>query len=99
MVCFLGHRIPEDVAVVGFDGVEEGGVVTPPLTSAMQPLRDLVRAAADLLLELMETGSARDRILTCSSVFRQSCGRPPQPPADLRAEVHRGRAHRGAVKG
>ncbi|HVO40946.1 MAG TPA: substrate-binding domain-containing protein [Spirochaetia bacterium] len=73
-----GIRVPEDVAVVGFDGIEEGEVVTPPLTTVIQPLGELGAAAADQLLELMETGNAKDRVLGCAPVFRQSCGCPPR---------------------
>lgn len=73
-----GIRVPEDVSVVGFDGIEEGAAVAPPLTTVMQPLGELGAAAADVLLELMETGKAQDRVLGCAPVIRQSCGCPPR---------------------
>jgi DNA-binding LacI/PurR family transcriptional regulator/signal transduction histidine kinase len=71
-------RVPEDVAVVGFDGIEEGSVVTPPLTTVLQPLDALGAAAVDALLELMDTGHAADRALSCEPALRQSCGCPPR---------------------
>ena len=73
-----GMRVPEDVAVVGFDGIEEAGVVAPPLTTVRQPLDELGAAATDALLELMDTGAAHDRVLACEPVLRQSCGCPPR---------------------
>jgi DNA-binding LacI/PurR family transcriptional regulator/signal transduction histidine kinase len=83
-----GIRIPEDVAVVGFDGIEEGRVVTPPLTTVRQPLDALGTAAADALLDLMDTGVAEDRVLHCEPVLRQSCGCPPRRSYDSdRAEI------------
>ena len=77
-----GIRVPQDVAVVGFDGIEEGEVVTPPLTTVIQPLAELGAAAADQLLDLMETGKAQDRVLGCTPIFRQSCGCLPRRRSD-----------------
>jgi DNA-binding LacI/PurR family transcriptional regulator/signal transduction histidine kinase len=79
-----GVRVPEDVAVVGFDGIEEGSVVTPPLTTVRQPLDVLGAEAVDALLDLMDTGSAKDRVLSCEPVLRQSCGCPPRQSYDSR---------------
>ena len=73
-----GVRIPEDVAVTGFDGIEEGSAVTPPLTTVIQPLAEMGAAAADVLLALMENGTPQDRVLGCVPVIRQSCGCPPR---------------------
>ena len=77
-----GVRIPEDVSLVGFDGIEQGKVVTPPLTTVKQPLAELGVAAADLLLDVMETGATHNRVLGCTPVIRQSCGCPPVPGYD-----------------
>jgi DNA-binding LacI/PurR family transcriptional regulator/signal transduction histidine kinase len=75
-------RVPEEVAVVGFDGIEEGRYVTPPLTTVMQPLRELGSSAVDALLDLMEGRSSSERILGCTTVIRQSCGCPPRRSYD-----------------
>jgi DNA-binding LacI/PurR family transcriptional regulator/signal transduction histidine kinase len=75
-------RVPDDVAVVGFDGIEEGRYATPPLTTVMQPLAALGSTAVDSLLELIEGGKPRDRVLTCSPVVRQSCGCSPKRSYD-----------------
>lgn len=45
-----GLRVPEDVAVVGYDDVEFAAVLSTPLTSVRQPRYQLGRTAADLLL-------------------------------------------------
>lgn len=42
-----GVRIPEDLSVIGFDGIEQGAWVTPRLSTVVQPLADLARAALD----------------------------------------------------
>ena len=47
----LGLRIPEDIAVTGFDDTPVSGVVWPPLTTIHQPLRDIGKRAVELLIE------------------------------------------------
>ncbi|HET6485506.1 MAG TPA: substrate-binding domain-containing protein, partial [Spirochaetia bacterium] len=71
-------RVPQDVAVVGFDGIEEGRYVTPPLTTVMQPLDALGRSAIDCAVEVMQSRVPQDRVLTGSPVIRQSCGCAPK---------------------
>ena len=77
-----GVAVPGDVAVVGFDGIEEGRYATPPLTTVMQPLDELGSTAVDALLERMEGGRPLDRVLTCTPVIRQSCGCAPKRTYD-----------------
>lgn len=45
-----GLRVPQDVAVVGFDDVPLASQTDPPLTTVHQPLRGMGAAAARLLL-------------------------------------------------
>ncbi|WP_031507904.1 LacI family DNA-binding transcriptional regulator [Streptomyces megasporus] len=45
-----GRRVPEDVAVIGFDDIPLATHTTPPLTTVRQPLRAIGEAAANLLL-------------------------------------------------
>ncbi len=45
-----GIRVPEDVAIVGYDDIDFAAAVSVPLTSVAQPRRELGRAAAELLL-------------------------------------------------
>lgn len=40
-----GVRVPEDLSVIGFDGVDWGAVTGPPLTTVAQPLEEMGRAA------------------------------------------------------
>ncbi len=109
-----GIRIPEDVAVVGFDGIEEVKYLTPPLTTVEQPLEDLGALAVDSLLSLMDGGKPVERVLSCKPVFRQSCGCapgrgydaelaeiPPRAGAEERSAIQdlMERASRGDTKG
>ena len=49
-----GLRIPQDIAVVGFDGTELAEMVSPQLTTIEQPSRDIGRKAVGLLLNRIE---------------------------------------------
>jgi LacI family transcriptional regulator len=46
-----GVRVPEDMAIVGFDDIEFASAAAIPLTSVRLPRRLMGRVATDLLLE------------------------------------------------
>ena len=74
-----GIRVPEDVAVVGFDDIFPGSLCEPPLTTVYQPMRTLGERAC---ARLMERIGAPDlppavELLPTELVLRQSCGCPP----------------------
>ncbi|HWE80715.1 MAG TPA: LacI family DNA-binding transcriptional regulator [Gaiellaceae bacterium] len=72
-----GLRIPEDVSLVGFDDVPWMEMVDPPLTVVAQPILDLGRHAARLLLRRLAAPSpvSSVEILQPSLVIRGSTGR------------------------
>jgi LacI family transcriptional regulator len=49
-----GRRVPEDLALVGFDNIPQSAYFQPPLTTIDQPLSRTGRAAVDVLLRRME---------------------------------------------
>jgi DNA-binding LacI/PurR family transcriptional regulator len=49
-----GRRVPADVAVVGFDDIEECQYTAPPLTSVAPDKPAIARAAVDLLVRRMD---------------------------------------------
>jgi DNA-binding LacI/PurR family transcriptional regulator len=46
-----GRRVPEDVSVVGFDGVPEGAKSVPPLTTVAQPLEQIAERAVGAIID------------------------------------------------
>jgi LacI family transcriptional regulator len=50
----LGRRVPDDLAIVGFDNLPESAYFWPPLTTVDQHLRDVGREAVRLLNQLID---------------------------------------------
>ena len=71
-----GLRVPEDVAVMGFDGLEEDSLVQHSLSTVAQPVADLGREAVAALLRLIEQPDAGpiQRFLPTELTLRGSCG-------------------------
>ena len=60
----MGLRIPEDVAIVGYNDIPLASRMVPALTTVRVPIHDFGSAAARLLLEQIETGEpARRRVI------------------------------------
>jgi len=74
-----GVRVPEQVAVVGFDDIFPGSLYDPPLTTVHQPMRGLGEQACTRLLDRIARPSLRPRaqLLPTQLVLRSSCGCPP----------------------
>jgi len=73
-----GVRIPQDMAIVGFDDMEWAPILTPPLTAVAQPGYALGATAAGLLMQRLTTSGDRTPprtvVLQPRLVIRQSCG-------------------------
>jgi DNA-binding LacI/PurR family transcriptional regulator len=53
-----GLRVPEDMALVGFDGIDEGKYLDKPLTTVVTPSAPLVEKAFEILTRKLAWGSA-----------------------------------------
>ncbi len=76
-----GLSVPGDVSIAGFDGIALSEVVEPALTTVQQPIYELGRRLADVLLDLLgdTTGSGRRP--------RRSCHVRQRAPGYVRREV------------
>jgi len=70
-----GLRVPEDVAIVGFDDIFLAAHICPPLTTVRVPAYVLGWTAADVLITLIEgEEDAASVTLETELVIRESCG-------------------------
>ena len=74
-----GIRVPEQIAVVGFDDIYPGELCEPSLTTVHQPIGTLGERACDRLLKRIATPGLPPQVevLPTELVLRQSCGCPP----------------------
>lgn len=69
-----GVRVPEDLAVTGFDGEPWAAYGTTPITTAIQPHVEMATTAVDFFKQLLEGKYPEEelRLLPCDVVFRKS---------------------------
>ena len=69
-----GLSMPEDIALVGFDGLSVGRFASPPITTAIQPLADIGRESVATLLKRIENNSLPpiQKTLPVTLEFRRS---------------------------
>ena len=73
-----GRRVPDDVAVVGFDDIALSRYSQPPLSTLRVPRRALGAEAADRLVALLAGGTAEPLELPVSLIVRESSRTRPQ---------------------
>ncbi|MFO7681280.1 MAG: LacI family DNA-binding transcriptional regulator [Chloroflexota bacterium] len=70
-----GKRVPEDVALVGFDDAPYSRYLTPPLTTVRAPIGESGQVAAEMLSCLIRgEETALKTLLPTALVVRESCG-------------------------
>ncbi|MFC9767064.1 LacI family DNA-binding transcriptional regulator [Rhodococcus jostii] len=75
-----GKRVPEDLAIVGYDDIDYAAGAAVPLTSVAQPRNELGRAAAELLLDQVnnpDTHRHQQLSFTPTLVVRESTAACP----------------------
>ncbi len=72
----LNLRVPQDIAIVGFDDIPLASYLDPPLTTVRLPVNALVDAAVEMLVQLIEgqTPEPAHLLLDTELVIRRSCG-------------------------
>ena len=94
-----GYRVPQDLAIAGFDNIERAQYTDPPLTTVHLPFDVLAERATEVLLAKLLDGTALPELIRVAGTLirRHSCGcslrqRPSLPPEDaLRREIGRER--------
>ena len=49
-----GRRVPEDCSVIAIDGLELSAYIEPPLTTLCQPMEEMGRRSAEILLDMVQ---------------------------------------------
>jgi LacI family transcriptional regulator len=73
----LQIKVPDDIALVGFDDFEMADLIQPAMTVVRQPREELGRLAATILFERLQEGNsakAKRRVLPVELIVRRSCG-------------------------
>lgn len=75
-------RIPDQMSVIGFDDVMYTAQMAPPLTTIHQPLQEIGRMAANMLLRIIAGQQLESNHveLSTSLVIRESCAPPREKP-------------------
>lgn len=76
-----GLRVPEDVAITGWDDTRAARYISPSLTTVRQPVSQLGELAAERLVHLIRGHpvDVEDVTLPAHHVHRRSCGCDPTP--------------------
>jgi LacI family transcriptional regulator len=72
-------RVPDDIALIGFDDIYPATLCDPPLTTVNQPIRSIGERACERLIERIAHPTLRTAVelLPTELVIRTSCGCPP----------------------
>jgi DNA-binding LacI/PurR family transcriptional regulator len=87
-----GKRVPEDVAVVGFDDQPVAAFTNPPLSSVLQDTKLAGEKLVDTLIREIRGEPAESEVLSPTLVVRRSCGAglaAPKPAAGGKASKAR----------
>lgn len=72
----LGKRVPDDISIMGFDDTVFAKIVYPSLTTVSQPIYEIGRRTASMLIQAIETGTQPTTkvVIESTLVIRQSTG-------------------------
>jgi LacI family transcriptional regulator len=76
-----GRRVPDDLSVVGFDDLPMSRWASPPLTTVGQPLAEMGRTAAEMLLAVLEGRDLHTRRVELATELRVRAS-TAAPPAE-----------------
>lgn len=82
-----GLRVPEDVAVVGYDDISFSIHTQPPLTTVRQPLQEMGKRSIELLLDIIDPPELKIRPWNHKSASRVQCDVAPSTTAMSPAHI------------
>ena len=74
-----GLRVPEDVSVVGFDGLRLGSYLVPQLSTVTQPVQQMAQRSVEILLACIEENASAVREIVPFTLLERESLAPPNP--------------------
>ena len=66
-----GVRVPEDISVVGYDGIDIGTFVAPTLTTISQPFEEMARKTCEILFDVIRHGAKHRKVIMEASIVER----------------------------
>ena len=66
-----GVRVPEDVSVVGYDGIDMGTFCAPTLTTISQPFEEMARKTCEILFDVIRHGAEHRKIIMDAQIIER----------------------------
>lgn len=71
----MGLRVPDDISIVGFDGIEIAEFYHPSLDTVYQPAKEMAMYSIDILFDMLQGGKTQHIIYDSVLLKRGSCRR------------------------
>ena len=73
-----GYKVPEDISVMGFDGIVMSRYCVPALASVVQPTDELALRCVELLIRQIEHGAPAQTVILSPAIQEGESVRPPR---------------------
>lgn len=64
-----GLKVPDDISVIGFDGIEIAAYYNPPLTTVRQPYEEIARRSAELIIRNIQGDTTEQTIELATEII------------------------------
>ena len=78
----LHLRVPEDISVFGFDGIDLSNYTVPRLATVEQPVEEIARSSVDLLMEMLNQNAPPRHLVVNALLRRRESLAPPRAGAE-----------------
>lgn len=68
-----GLKIPENISLIGFDGIEEAEFYHPSIDTISQPAEQMALASVEVLFDMLQGGESKHMVFESSLLKRGSC--------------------------
>ena len=65
----LGKSVPEDISIIGFDGIEPDRFIVPRLSTVEQPVREIALRSVELLSSMLQENAPPQHIIVEASLI------------------------------